>query len=77
MQHKLVWRYICRSEFCGCDTTRTECFDSWEAANARVFELMKDHQKEDISSTLTIEWYDGDEINPLYRRFQLDVPDRG
>ena len=77
-QHKLVYRYTRNSEFCGCDTTHTEYFDSWEAANARVFELLSGHTNEYDSSILTINWYDyACDVEPLYRHFEVRVPDRG
>lgn len=76
-QHKLVWNYTRCSEFDGCKETRIEIFDSWEAVNARVFELLGSHSSEHGYTTLTINWYDDDPIEPLYRHFELVIPDRG
>jgi hypothetical protein len=81
--HRIHWEYTRCSEFDGCKVEHDEVFDSWEAANDRLRELMFDsHQKEHTGPTyLVVRWYDDeyedDGIEPLYRKFEMYVPDRG
>ena len=75
MLHHIHWEYIFASEFHHIEKQEDEYFDSFDAAKARVQELLLDWRDYDFQ--LEITWYDGDITGEPYRRFKASSPDRG
>lgn len=75
MLHHIHWEYFSACEFYYVDRQEDEYFDSFDAAKARVQELLLDWSDRDFR--LKVTWYDGDDTGEPYRHFEVISPDRG
>lgn len=79
MAHRIKVHYEHHSEFSHEDIVDEKVFETFEEANAYVFDRMFAHHHEWFAeSTLELWWYDdSDEIEPFYRYFKREIPYRG
>lgn len=75
MLHHIHWEYFSADEFSYIDRQEDEYFDSFDAAKARVQELLLNWSDRDFQ--LKVTWYDGDVTGEPYRHFEVISPDRG
>lgn len=75
MLHHIHWEYLSANEFHWIERQEDEYFDTFDAAKARVQELLSDWRDYDFQ--LKVIWYDDDDTGVPYRCFQVTAPDRG
>lgn len=74
MTNHIHWEYYSAGEFDYVDRKEDEYFDTFDAAKARVQELVLNNS---YDFDLQVWWYDGCTTGEPYRYFRVFSPDRG